>query len=397
MVESEKASHKGLRNIIFLGLVSLFADISAEMVYPLIPLYLTSTFGATPALVGLIEGIAESLASLLKVFSGYITDRFQRKKALAFLGYSTGLVYKLALIVAGSWTGILFARVIDRFGKGVRTSPRDVMVSDSADKESMGKAFGIHKALDMVGSSIGIFLAFLLMKNISSDAYHKVFYLSIIPVVIALFMFAFIHEKKGPRTDLKREHFWNNISKLNTRLKLYLIVTFIFTLGNSSNAFLFLRAKDFGFSSSDTILLYFIYTTTAALLSITFGKISDKVGRKKVLVAGYVLFAIVYLGFATCFNKAMMVGVFILYGFFTAMTAGVERAFVAEISPRELKGTILGLQSTLAGIALFPASMIAGLLWDKFGGQAPFYYGGSLALIAAVILSLGLKEKTKLE
>lgn len=187
---------KGIRNIIILGLVSCFADISSEMVYPLIPLYLTAAFGATPALVGIIEGIAESVASLLKVFSGYISDRFQHKKAIAFSGYATGVIYKIALLFAGSWTGILVARVIDRFGKGVRTAPRDVMVSESADKNSMGKAFGIHKMLDMAGSAIGILLAFLLMKNIGENGYKTIFALSVIPIGIALFLFFFIHEKK---------------------------------------------------------------------------------------------------------------------------------------------------------------------------------------------------------
>lgn len=167
MKNKDNTTQKGIRNIIMLGLVSCFADISSEMVYPLIPLYLTAAFGATPALVGMIEGIAESVASLLKVFSGYISDRFQHKKAIAFSGYATGVIYKIALLFAGSWTGILSARVIDRFGKGVRTAPRDVMVSESADKNSMGKAFGIHKMLDMAGSAIGILLA------VSFDENHR--------------------------------------------------------------------------------------------------------------------------------------------------------------------------------------------------------------------------------
>ena len=195
------------KNIVFLGLVSFFADISSEMVYPLIPLYLTSAFGATPVLVGIIEGIAESVASLLKVFSGYVSDKYKRKKPLAFLGYAAGLFYKLALIFAGSWVGILFARVIDRFGKGIRTAPRDVMVSESADKEHMGKAFGIHKALDMAGSAIGILLSFFLLKSVGEGGYKTIFALSAIPVILALAMFGFVKEKKEPRQIKEREHF----------------------------------------------------------------------------------------------------------------------------------------------------------------------------------------------
>lgn len=397
MTDKTKTAKNGMRNIIMLGLVSCFADISSEMVYPLIPLYLTVTFGATPVLVGIIEGIAESVASLLKVFSGYISDRFQHKKALAFSGYATGVIYKIALLCASSWTGILVARVIDRFGKGVRTAPRDVMVSESADKNSMGKAFGIHKMLDMAGSATGIFLAFLLMKYVGENGYKMVFAISMIPIIFALFLFFFIHEKKEEREVIKREHFWKNISKLDNQLKLYLAVTFLFTLGNSSNSFLLLRASDIGFTSSNTILLYFIYHVTASILAIPCGKLSDKIGRKWVLVGGYITFALVYFGFAFCNTKPVMILIFVVYGIYTAMTAGVERAFIAEIAPPELKGTMLGLHSTLAGVALLPASVIAGLLWSHIGAFAPFLYGSVMSLISAVILAFRLNYTGKIQ
>ncbi len=388
MENKSGTARKGVRNIVILGLVSCFADISSEMVYPLIPLYLTAIFGATPALVGIIEGIAESVASLLKVCSGYISDRIQHRKAIAFCGYATGVFYKIALLIAGSWAGILTARVIDRFGKGVRTAPRDAMVAESADKKSMGKAFGIHKMLDMAGSAVGILLAFLLMKNIGNNGYETVFAVSIIPIVIALLLFFFIHEKKEKRETMQREHFWKNISRLDGRLKLYLLVTFLFTLGNSSNSFLLLRAADIGFDSSNTILLYFIYHLTASLLAIPCGRLSDRVGRKRLLVSGYLTFSLVYFGFAFCNTKPLMILIFVVYGAFTAMTAGVERAFIAEIAPPQLKGTMLGLHATLAGIALLPASMIAGLLWDGIGAYAPFVYGGVMSLLAAGILAV---------
>lgn len=377
-----------LRNIIFLGLVSFFADISSEMVYPLIPLYLTTAFGATPVLVGIIEGIAESVASLLKVFSGYISDRYNRKKPLAFFGYASGLLYKLALLFAGSWGGILGARVIDRFGKGIRTAPRDVMVSESADKTQMGQAFGIHKALDMAGAAIGTLLAFVLLKRIGEGAYKTIFAVSILPVLLALLMFVFIKEKRDVRESKPREHFWENFRQLNRNLKLYLLVTFLFTLGNSSNTFLLLKANDIGFSSSDVILLYFVYNLVSAVFAIPFGKRSDRVGRKRILIAGYLMFAAVYLGFAIVSSKWLLVAVFVLYGFYTAMVTGVERAFIAEIAPAELKGTMLGLHSTLVGIALLPASVIAGALWTAAGSFAPFALGALLSLIAALLLGM---------
>ena len=375
-----------MRNIIFLGLVSFFTDLSTEMVYPLIPLYLTSAFGATPAIVGIIEGIAESLASLLKVFSGYISDRFQKKKALAFFGYATGLIYKIVLLAAGSWVGVLTARVIDRLGKGIRTSPRDVLVSESADKSAMGKSFGVHKALDMAGAALGILITFFLLRNDGDYAYSKIFMLSIIPAVLGLCMFFFIKEKKTDLPQKTREPFWKNMKKIDNQLKLYLAVVCLFTLGNSSNSFLLLKAKATGFTDRNVILLYFLYNITASILSIPFGKLSDKVGRKKLLVSGYAVFAVCYLGFAFSNGQAQMMVVFILYGAYTAMVAGVERAFVAEIAPGELKGTMLGLHSTVTGIALLPASIIAGMLWNRFGAMMPFVFGSVMALIAATIL-----------
>ena len=380
-------------NVFFLGLVSFFADISAEMVYPIIPLYLTSAFGATPALIGIIEGIAESLASLLKVFSGYITDKYNKKKPIAFLGYATGLIYKVALIAASSWGGILGARVIDRIGKGIRTAPRDVMVCESADSNRMGTAFGIHKALDMAGSAIGILIAYLLLSSANGAFdYKKLFLISIIPALLSLAMFPLIKEKKEQRIIKEREPFWKNMKKLDGQLKLYLLVAFLFTLGNSSNAFLLLRAKSVGFNDTSVIMLYFIYNITASLLSFPLGKKSDQVGRKRLLVSGYIVFALVYIGFAFAYNKIFMIALFVLYGVYTAMITGVERAFIAEISPQELKGTMLGLHSTIVGIALLPASAIAGVLWTSFGAEIPFVFGACLSLIAAFVLIILMKD-----
>jgi len=380
-------------NIIFLGLVSFFTDLSTEMVYPLIPLYLTSAFGATPALIGVIEGIAESLASLLKVFSGYLSDKFQNKKLIAFSGYATSLFYKLALLLAGSWAGILAARVIDRFGKGIRTAPRDVLVSESAEKNNMGKSFGLHKALDMAGAAIGILITYFLLRSSDGDFdYTRIFMISAIPAVLGLCMFFFIKEKKEPRQLREREPFWKNIRKIDGQLKLYLLVVALFTLGNSSNSFLLLKAKATGFDDTSVILLYFIFNITAALLSMPFGGLSDKLGRKKLLVSGYLVFALCYLGFAFSNSQPQMVAVFVLYGAYTAMIAGVERAFVAEIAPTNLKGTMLGLHSTVTGIALLPASVIAGVLWTQFGAAVPFLFGAAMSLLAAGILLLFMKD-----
>ncbi len=387
-----KETGNGMRNIVFLGLVSFFMDLSSEMVYPLIPIYLTTVLGATPTIIGVIEGIAESLASLLKVFSGYISDRYQKKKPIAFAGYAAGLVYKLGMLFAASWTGILLARIIDRFGKGIRTAPRDVMVADSAEAKAIGKSFGVHKMLDMAGSALGVLLAYILFARLNQEAYKTVFLVSMIPAVLSLFMFFFIKEKKEPRQIRKREKFWKSCGNLNSQLRLYLLVAFLFTLGNSSNSFLLLRASEAGFSSTDVILLYFIFSITASIFSIPFGKLSDRVGRKNVLIIGYLMFAAVYAVFAIASDKALIVIAFFLYGVYTAVISGAEKAFIAEISPEGLKGTMLGLHSALVGIALFPASIIAGLLWDNAGSYAPFLFGAGLSLMAAIILKAGIKE-----
>jgi len=376
----------GLVNVVFLGLVSFFSDLSTEMVYPLIPLYLVATFGATPALVGVIEGIAESLASLLKVFSGYLSDRFQKKKGLAFWGYAAGVVYKLALLVAGSWAGILAARVIDRLGKGVRTAPRDVLVSESTDSTTMGKAFGLHKALDMTGSAIGILFTFFLLVRMNNVVnYQQIFTISIIPGLLGLAMFLFIRQTKAPRT-ITREPFWRGVGRIDRQLKVYLVVVFLFTLGNSSNAFLLIRAQSAGFGDAGVILLYFLFNAVASVLALPLGQLSDRIGRKNLLVPGYLVFSLCYLGFAFASNHTTMILTFILYGAYTAMITGVERAYIAEIAPPDLKGTMLGLQSTVAGIALLPASIIAGLLWDAYGAAVPFVFGAALAALAALIL-----------
>ena len=365
------------------------------MVYPLIPIYLTSVLGATPTLVGIVEGIAESIASLLKVFSGYISDKYNKKKPIAFAGYATGLIYKIALLFAGSWVGILVARVIDRFGKGIRTAPRDVMVSEYADNETIGKTFGIHKMLDMAGSAVGILLAYLLFSNLGNDSYRTVFYVSMIPMVLALGMFFFVKENQEHRPIVGRVPFWKNIKQLDGRLKLYLVIAFLFSLGNSSNSFLLLRATDVGYSSTNVVLLYFVYNTVASVFAIPFGKYSDKVGRKRLLVIGYAVFSLVYFMFGFAKNSTTILIAFIIYGLYTALVTGAEKAFISEIAPKELKGTMLGLHSTLVGIALLPASVIAGLLWDGIGSYAPFVFGAVLSIMASVILQFGLRKKAE--
>jgi MFS family permease len=380
-------------NIVLLGLVSFFTDLSTEMIYPILPLYLSSTLGASPSIIGLIEGIAESLASIIKFVSGIIADKFGNKKRLAFIGYSTSLINKIVILTAGTWAGVLAARIIDRFGKGIRTAPRDALIAESADKARLGKAYGLHKGLDLLGTAAGIMLAFIIL-SINSEDYRKVFLISLIPAIAGILCIVFVRDNKQ---EYAGKSFSFSFKTLDKRFKIFLVFIFIFTLGNSSNAFIILRAASAGFSSSQTILLYFLFNITAAALSFPIGHLSDKIGRKKVLCSGYFLYALVYFGFGFFAYKAVFIGLFIVYGFYTALTAGVERALVAEITGETNKASALGLHSAVTGLGLLPASIIAGLLWDNMGQSAPFIFGGSLGLITAVGVFVLFSQKTKFE
>ncbi|OCZ50083.1 MFS transporter permease [Dehalobacter sp. TeCB1] len=363
---------------------------STEMVYPLIPLFLTATLGATPAIVGLIEGIAESIASLLKVFSGYIGDVYHNKKKLAFTGYSASVIYKVFLLLSASWIGVLAARVVDRTGKGIRTAPRDALVAQSSEQKKLGGSFGLHKMLDMAGSSLGALLAFIFFAT--GFGFQKAFLFSIIPAVIGILIIPSIREKKGAKPSGEKLSLKG--VKLDSRLKLYLAVMFMFCLGNSSNTFLLLKAQERGFSASHVILLYLIFNVATSILAIPSGKMSDKFGRSRVLVPGYLIYGFVYLGFALLTARAGIIVLFIAYGAYTAFISGAERAFIAENAPPGYKGTVLGIYGMLQGIGLLLSSIIAGLMWDRINSDAPFWFGGMIGLVAAVMIGLILGKNT---
>ncbi len=377
-------------NIVLIGLVSLFADMSTEMVYPLIPLYLTSTLGATPAIVGVIEGIAESIASLLKVFSGYIGDVYHNKKNLTFVGYSASVIYKVFLLLSTSWVGVLAARAVDRTGKGIRTAPRDALVVQSSERKKLGGSFGIHKMLDMAGSSIGALFAFIFVAT--GFGFHNAFLYSIIPAVIGIMIIPAIREDRskiqtGEKLTLKG-------FKLDRQLKLYLAVMFIFCLGNSSNTFLLLKAQERGFSVSQILLLYLIFNVSTSILAIPSGRLSDKFGRSAILVPGYIIYGLVYFGFANLAPKGAIVLLFIAYGAYTAFISGAERAFIAEASPTGFKGTVLGIYGMLQGFGLLLSSIIAGVMWDSINSNAPFWFGGILGIFSAAAIAVILSKNS---
>lgn len=379
-------------NIILLGLVSLLTDISSEMVYPLVPLYLINRLGATPAMVGIIEGLAESLASLLKVFSGYYSDKFQKRKSLAIFGYGFSGLSKILIIFASSWPWVLWGRIGDRFGKGVRTAPRDALIAESATPEKMGWAFGLHRALDSLGAVIGVALAFYFITAYKGN-YQAVFVWSLLPAFFGVACLFLVREKVAKIKDQKRR-LTLSWSVLNPRLKKFLIVVFLFALGNSSNQFLLLRAQDMGYDTSTIILLYLVFNIVYTLTAFPAGALSDRIGRRTLLVVGYFFYGLVYLGFAVVSNSTYLWWLFGFYGIYNAFTEGVEKALVAEIAPPDQKATLMGLHATLVGIGLLPASIIGGVLWNYFGASATFYFGGALGLLAALGMALVLAKGT---
>lgn len=377
-------------NVLILGLASLFTDISSEMVYPLIPLYLTGRLGASPAIVGLIEGIAESLASLLKVFSGYWSDRLGKRKPLTIGGYAFSGLGKIALVFANSWPGVLLGRVADRFGKGIRTAPRDALLAESVDKATLGRSFGLHRAMDTLGASMGVVLSYYFLTLYRGD-YRAVFLYAFIPATLGVATLFLVQETKPPLMSSQEKPIALNWGILDRRLKAFLILDFVFTIGNSSNQLLLLRAKSFGFTDASVILLYLVYNLTYSLLSYPAGRLSDKIGRPRLIIVGDLSYALAYLGFAVVTKPSSLWLLFGFYGLWSAFTEGVEKALIAEIAPPEQRASLIGLHATLTGIALLPASLIGGLLWNTFGPSAPFYFGAALAALATMGLFFTLK------
>lgn len=380
------------RNVFFLGLTSLFTDISSEMIYPLIPIFLTTVLGAPVAIVGLIEGIAESTASVLKAYSGWLSDRLNKRKALTLTGYGLAAAGKPLLALSFVWPQVLFARFIDRVGKGIRTSPRDALIADSSLKKEYGKSFGFHRAMDTAGAAIGPLIAFAVLPLLHNN-FRLYFSLAIIPaaigvIVLALFVKETTHSVNGdkPKFDLKL---------FDRRFKLFLLVVLVFTLGNSSDAFLILRAKNLGIAVVFIPLVYFVFNSVYAIFSTPIGALSDRVGRKVVILTGFIIYSLVYLGFAIAKQPLTVWLLFAGYGFYYAFTEGIFKAFTADLVAPNLRGTAYGLLNMALGIALFPASLGAGWLWQKVSPSAPFFFGATMSLLALILFIVLIPNDNK--
>ena len=368
------------RNVFILGLVSLFTDLSSQMVFPLIPLFMTSVLGAGAYAVGIVEGAAETTASLFKVASGYWSDKIRKRKPFILFGYTLSSITKPLFAFATVWYFVLLIRVVERIGKGLRTAPRDAIVAESVGEDVRGKAYGFQRAMDGVGSVLGAILAFLLLPVLG---YQRIFLFAFIPAVIAVFIILFIREKNAPpRKETKETSLRVSLRELPVNLRLFILVSSVFALGHFGYAFLLLRAKDIGLADGMAILLYALFYIVYTICAIPSGMLSDRVGRKPVLMAGYMVFAVTSLGLIFVSDIYSILLFFIVYGVFYALIDGVQRAFVVDLAPKHLKATALGTFHTAIGLVALPGGFIAGLLWDKINPEATFVYGLILALIS---------------
>jgi MFS family permease len=413
---SEKPQSRIPRNLIAVSLGSFFTDISSEMIVYLLPLFLTNVLGAQTAVVGLIEGVAESTASLTRLISGWLSDKVGKRKGLTIFGYSLSALAKPLFLLANTWPLVLLLRFADRLGKGIRTAPRDALVADSVRADNRGFSFGLHRAADTAGATIGLAVAALVTYaagatavKLTAATFHTVVWLSIIPgflgvislIVLAREVPVLLKSKPEEAGGSPVQPAGGPARQFNPRLVGFFVVVALFTLGNSSDAFLVLRAQNRGLSVFDVMLAIFVMNAVYTLVSIPAGKRSDKIGRGKVLVAGWLIYGLVYLGFALAGASWQIWILYALYGLYYAMVEGTARAYVADLSVPESRGTAYGVFNAAVGIMAFPASLIAGILWQGvfgwrgLGPAAPFFFGSAMALVAVALTIFWLPRLAK--
>lgn len=383
------------KNVRNLGWVSFFNDVSSEMIYPLLPLFLTQVLGAGVLFVGLIEGIAESISSFLKLFSGWLSDRFQKRKGIILVGYTLASITRPIMGLVTSSIHILFLRFFDRVGKGVRASPRDALLSQSCREDERGKAFGFQRMMDHAGAMAGPLIASLLMVGWTKDL-RVIFYLSAIPAFFCLWiLFRGVTDVIGNQTPtspaLKLQ--WKIWDK---KFKYFLLIITLFTLGNSSDAFLLLRAKDLGIDIAFIPILWFLLHLSKAIFSVPGGSLSDRIGRRRVMMLAWTVYGLVYLGFAFASKAYHIWFLFFIYGLFYGLSEGTERAWVADLVEESKRGTAYGVYNFFIGMATLPASLLMGFIWKTVGVQWAFSFGAIMALVAAVLAIILMRKPTKI-
>ncbi len=382
---SEPSPIRGIsRNVFILGLVSLFTDASTEMIYPLIPLFLTQTLGASVSVLGVIEGVAEASASVLKGVSGWLSDRIGLRRPLVIFGYGLAALTKPLLALAAGWPLVLAARALDRFGKGVRGTPRDALIADSAQPSLRGHAFGFHRSTDQIGAVIGPLIAVPLLA-LFSHSYRVLFVVAFIPAALGVATLFLVRETGKGSHEVRPPAF--RLRHAPPAFRRFLLIMLLFTVGNSSDVFLLLRAREIGLSDQGVVLLFAAFNLVYVVSAYPSGVVSDHLGRRHVLVAGLAVFALVYLGFGLTAAPAWIIVLFLIYGLYQGLTDGNTRAFVADLIPAEQRATALGLYSMATGLCTFAASAMGGLLWQWWGAPATFFYGAALAGTAALLLA----------
>ena len=389
-------------NVFFLGLVSFLTDVSSEMIFTLLPLFLFNVLGVTTTVIGLIEGVADATASLFRILSGWLSDRLGKRKGLTILGYGLSTAVKPLMYIASTWGMVLGVRFCDRMGKGVRTAPRDALVADSVTSEQRGKAFGLHRAMDTFGAMVGIISAAVVVflwqggsLELSRATYQQLVLIGIIPAVIALFIFFFIKEPErspAPQSSIPIGRMRKLTFGLDKRFWIFLGIIFLFTLGNSSDAFLILRAQNLGNPVLTILLMLVLFNFVYASLSTPAGILSDKLGRRRIILLGWLIYTLVYLGFAMASVSWQIWLLFGFYGVYYGLAEGVARAFVADLVPEEKRGTAYGLFHGIVGVTLLPASLVAGYLWQAVNPAAPFFFGAIMAFLAMIGFWVLVKE-----
>jgi len=380
---NEKKKIFGLeKNAFFTGLTSFFTDTSTKMVYSVMPLFLLS-IGASKTTISLIEGIAESTASLLKAISGYWSDKIGKNKPFMIIGYGITAIITPLYALARIPIQILFFRFFERIGKGLRAAPRDSLISGSIKKNEAGKTFGFQKAMDNSGAIVGPLIAFLLLSIFPLN-YSYIFLLATIPAILGvLTIIIFIKEAKAEKKETTNKI---SLKLLPKKFYFFLIIIFVFTLGNSADALLLVKTSETGIDKSYIPFVYMIFNTVSVLLAMPIGKLSDRIGREKLIILGFIVYAIVYYFFGRFNSINVFIFLFMLYGFYSALTDGSQKAMISDIVSKDLKGTGFGIYHAVLGITLLPASLIAGLLYDKVNSNAPFYFGSIMALIATILM-----------
>ncbi len=381
------------RNVIALSFVAFLNDVSSEIIYPVLPAFLALSLGASPFAIGLIEGFAESIASILKLFSGYLSDRFGTRKLPVFLGYSLAAITRPFLAFVTSWPQVLVVRMTDRVGKGIRGAPRDALISESVPKNQRGFAFGFNRAADHLGAVFGPVVGFMLLAYFAVDSgnptireYQQVFLFASVPVVLGLLVIAFlVREDPKPHAAVAAPTL--SLRGFDGNFKRYLWVVALFTLSNSTDAFLLLRAADAGISPVVLPLLWMTLHVSKVVSSLIGGDLSDRLGRKQVIIAGWLVYGFVYAGFAFVSSPWQAWVLFIIYGVYFGLTEGVEKAFVADMVPENKRGTAYGLYNLAYGITVFPASLLFGLVWSRFGASTAFLASACVSILAILLLT----------